>query len=879
MRLAVALATFTLVVPPASSQDTGPGISRELARSRRARIGDITYRLRFDLEAAKDSVDGFVQIVFELRDEPTPVADLVLDFAGTSIDVRSVNSRRPNAAFTVTANHLLIPRDLLVSGLNYIEAKFTAPVAATGTPLTRYVDTTDGAEYLYTLVVPADAHGLFPCFDQPDLKATFRLSLTLPGNWVAIANTDGDANPETDGLVDAGTVQVAGRTFACFGPTKPLPTYLFAFAAGPFAQIEDSTAAGIAPDRTRPLRLSMRRSRLQHADTDLLFELHRNAVGRLGDWFGIPYPFGKLEFVLVPGFPYGGMEHAGAIFYRETALVFERPPTEPEQVRRSTLIYHEVAHQWFGNLVTMEWFDDLWLKEGFATFLAYMLLEELEPSRQAWLRFLQIVKARAYAIDETSGTTPIWQALPNLADAKSAYGAIVYNKAPAVLRELQQRLGAESFRTAVSRFVADHTFGNATWSDLVEAFRTQGGLEDQDWSQRWILGKGLPRVRVAWTSDSDGVVDSCRLLQHGANDDDSPWPLALELRVFEADGTTRDVAIRTSQGELELNELVGRPSPHAILLNPRDLAYGLFTLDEKSATWLQKRVVSIVEPLARVATTAQLWQSTRELGLDPREWTATLLALIESEHDPNTHEWLLDRLAFTLDRYLTGSARDERLAQAERLALAQLVEDRPASRLALLRFLASTSRSVETLSLLRGILDGEHRIEGLELEPRDRFLFAAALLAAGDAAAVEREKDHTLGGADIAKWAYVAGAASPDPKVKELYFADYLRADGPPEQWVQDSLSFFHWPGQGGTTAPYLPRALDHVEEAKRTRKIFFMPAWIDAFVNGHSDATSLATVQNFLTERTDLASDIRDKILQSVDELARTVRIRERWE
>lgn len=868
------------LLSPSSAQDPTLGISRELAVARKARIANVIYRLRFDLHAASDAVEGTADIRFDLpaaTDGPSEVqTDLVLDFAGEWLSLETLNGRPVGDRARVIADHVVLPGDMLVPLENRIEARFRSRIAATGTPLTRYVDSSDGAEYLYTLLVPADAHALFPCFDQPDLRAEFRLTLTIPTDWVAIGNTDGDREPEDDGLVRASELIDTDRRAVCFAPTKPLPTYLFAFAAGPFEQIDDSLPAGIRPIETRPLRVSLRRSQRRFAEIERLFEMHRNALARLDEWFGIPYPFGKLEFVLLPGFPYGGMEHAGAIFYRESALVFEREPTEPEQVRRSTLIYHEVAHQWFGNLVTMRWFDDLWLKEGFATFLSYRLLAEIEPDRQSWLRFLQRVKQRAYAIDETSGTTPIWQELANLAEAKSAYGPIVYNKAPAVLRELEARLGADAFRAASRRFVAEHAFDNATWQDLVASFRSAGGLKDARWSDRWILGKGLPTVRMEWSLDEFGTVRSCRLTQRGRSPDDKPWPLSFTVRVFDRDGTTNTFRASLDARDESFAALVGRPAPLAVLMNADDVAYGVFLPDPRSREWLQHNACEIVDPLARVAAISQLWQAVREVEMNPADMARTLLAAAEREEDPDTHEWLLARLSTCLLRYIGDpEVADDLIERALDLSFAQLESPGVRSRWILLDFLAGLSSGERVQRLLREVLDGAHGDWKLSLAPRDRFRLAAALLAAGDVDAVERERREAAAGSDVGRWAFLAGAAHADTTIKSRYFDDYLRADGPPEQWVQDSLGNFHWPGQSELTLPFLRRAMENLERVKKTRKIFFMPAWIDAFVNGHSSPEALEIVQEWLASRPDLDQDIRSKVLQSLDELERAVRIR----
>ena len=422
-------------------QQPDPGISSALARERANRVSKVAYELTFHCAPRADKVRGTVRLLFDLPDAP-PKTPVVLDFRGDDLGEVSVNGVEITE-IRQRHNHVLLPPDALNPGRNEFNASFTSRVAATGTPLSSYRDATHDEEFVYTLLVPADAHGLFPCFDQPDLKATFRLRLHVPKSWTAVANAPRTEEPEP-------TEQ--GQVFT-FAETPALPTYLFAFAAGPFEVVA-------AEDSGRPpLRIFVRNSKRRDMDAPALLAMHSKSVTWLESYFARDYPFKKLDIVLLPGFPYGGMEHAGAIFYRESALVFDHPPTESELIRRSTLIYHEVSHQWFGNLVTMQWFDDLWLKEGFATYVGYRLLDVLEPERHAWLRFLQRVKPRAYRIDVTKGTTPVYQQLDNLADAKSAYGAIVYNKAPAVLRELQGRVGERAFRGGMQAFLAKHAFG------------------------------------------------------------------------------------------------------------------------------------------------------------------------------------------------------------------------------------------------------------------------------------------------------------------------------------------------------------------------------------------------------------------------------------
>ena len=796
----------------------------------------------------------------------------MLDFAGDSITDVQVNSK--DVVLERRNNHIIVPAELLGPGLNGVHANFRTKVAPTGTPLTVYRDPSDQREYFYTLLVPADAHGLFPCFDQPDLRARFRLEVDVPPEWTAVANAE--PTEADDPLFPAAP---AGRLWR-FAPTKPLPTYLFAFAAGPFAEFTPAhpIVPGITTDA--PMRILLRESKLEHLDRGAIIKLHHEGLAWLAETFDVPYPFDKLDLVLLPGFPYGGMEHAGAIFYRETSLVFDHPPTVAEQVRRSTLVYHELSHQWFGNLVTMKWFDDLWLKEGFATFFGYRAMAELEPKQRAWLRFLQRVKPRAYSVDATAGTTPIFQELQNLADAKSAYGAIVYNKAPAVLRALFSQLGPDVFRIGLKRFLEDHAYGNADWRDLAAALEGAARQDLGRWSQRWLLAPSMPQVRITWRTDDRGVVQDANVTQRALGGSGT-WPMDLELLVFGEDGARRMLRVSTDSASAPIPELIGEPEPACVVANPQDIAYGQFVPDTTSAAWLLANVQDEADPLVRASATAALYEAVREAELDPARFAKAAITMVQRERDPDTHRWLLSRLSTCLDRYLDEQQAAPLRTATTELLLQQLKDESDSGReLGTFRFLATSSNHPGVMELCRDLVANTNLPPGLTPGRRDSFLAAAALLANGEVGA--QPSDHPLqqlqtrfDGQDIGKELFLARAATPTPEAKAAYWQRFLVKDDPPEQWTQDSLSWFHWAGQSNLTLPYLEPALQQVDWVKENRRIFFMPAWLDAFINGHSSKEALAVVDKFLAER-ELSPDIKQKVLQSRDGLARAVRIRE---
>jgi aminopeptidase N len=864
-----AFACFLAVSAPQGPLEPTPGIDRALAAARAAVVRDVEYDLRFRIAARATEVQGSVWLRFRLPDDHDPIAPLVLDFAGTDLSAVRVNQR--DATPARAHDHVVLPVEMLVRGQNDVSAEFRSPVAPSGTPLTVYRDAASGAEYFYTLVVPADAHRLYPCFDQPDLKARFQVTLDLPPQWTAVANTLAGPEGEADGVRSE---LPAGYRRWAFARTKPLPTYLMAFACGPFAVVEGPVPQAPGVDAHAPLRLFVRPDQQKNLDRDALVRLHAEGLAWLASSFGVPYPFDKLDVVLLPGFPYGGMEHAGAIFYRETALLFDHPPTAAELVRRSTLVYHELSHQWFGNLVTMRWFDDLWLKEGFATFVGYQALAALEPERLAWLRFLQNVKPRAYEVDATPGTTPVFQELQNLADAKSAYGAIVYNKAPAVLRELHERLGAAVFRRGLQRFLEEHAFGNADWRDLARALEGAARADLGRWSDRWLLAPSMPQVRVEWTAGADGIVTEAALRQRPIGGEGT-WPLRLELLVFERDGGRRTLAVESDAPATPIEALAGRPQPAAVLANPTDTAYGQFVPDAASRAFLLEHCPVETDPLLRAVIAQALFEAVREAELDPAAFVRAALAMLAKERDPETHGWLLSALGTCLRRYLEPARAAPLAAATVALLLAQLRDEGGSGReLSTFRFLARLSAADEVLALCRAVASGGEVPKGLAAGKQDRFLAAAALLAAGRGDDVLAALVESYAGEDVGKERFLAGAAVPTAEAKARYWQQYLQLDEPPEQWAQDSLACFHWPGQETLTLPYLRQALERVDWVKQNRRIFFMPAWLDAFINAHSTAEALAVVDAF-TAKVVLSPDVHGKLQQSRDGLARAVRIR----
>ena len=426
----------------------GPGVSQALARRRAREVADVRYHLALDV-TSPDSARGTVQV----RWTRSGTGDAILDFRGRRLNSIVANGAPVNPT-SYNGAHLRIPAALLKASENEVTVTFVSEIAASGASIIKSHDP-DGSDYLYTLLVPADANQLFPSFDQPDLKARVTLQLTAPVQWTVIAN----------GAL--ATADTSGRQVThTFNETRPISTYLVAFAAGPWAKATSTVG-------TRTINVYVRQSRMKEADVDTMLALNQRAITWMEEYFNRPYPFEKFDFVLAPAFPFGGMEHPGAVFYNENSFIFRERPTLARRLSRFSTILHEVAHQWFGDLVTMRWFDDLWLKEGFATYMAAKAQFAMDTSSGAWKTFYQSNKPSAYNVDLTTGTTSLWQPLANLDQAKSNYGAIVYNKAPSVLKQLNYLVGEDTFQRGVRQHHA-HVHGAVRCHLLAHAVPANG---------------------------------------------------------------------------------------------------------------------------------------------------------------------------------------------------------------------------------------------------------------------------------------------------------------------------------------------------------------------------------------------------------------------
>jgi aminopeptidase N len=623
----------------------------------------------------------------------------------------------------------------------------------------------------------------------------------------------------------------------------------------------------------------VRASRAVEVEADSIILANDRAATWLERYFDTPFPFTKLDVVLAPAFPFGGMEHPGAIFYNEDRFIFRERPTLPQRLGRTATIYHEVAHQWFGDLVTMRWFDDLWLKEGFATYMAAKMQADTDPASHAWMSFYLRNKPAAYAVDATAGTTPVWQRLDNLDQAKSNYGAIVYNKAPSVLKQLNFLVGDEVFRRGLQRFVAAHPYGNATWRDLLDAIAAERDASLGEWGEAYILRPGMPVIAQQLDVTSDTIR---RLVLHQQParpiSGPDPWPVRTNVLLWYADGRRDTIPVSFDSDSIEVRGAAGRPAPAFAFANAGDQAYALVYLDARSVQGVEQHLSEVHDPLLRAMLWGALWDLVRDARLAPSRFVTLALRELPMEQDEQIAGGVLRRVTRATRAYLVADEQAAMIADIE-TALERGAADSAHAygvRKAYLDAFIEVAATPTALALLDARLDSASAA-GEPLRAPTRWAIVTRLLEAGAPTAearftAERLRDST---SDVQRRAFVAAVARPDAGIRADYFHRYFADSTLNEDWATASLGAFNALDAQSLSLPYLMPALDSLPFIQRNRRIFFLGSWLGAFLGGQTSPEALRLVEAYLAEHADMPLDLRRKVLQEADELERTVRIR----
>ncbi len=778
---------------------------------------------------------------------------VVLDFEPGAEAIKSVSTRGKPIAVTVVNGHIVIPKEFLVPGENSIEISFVAGNAS----LNRNPD------FMYALFVPARAHLAWPCFDQPDLKARYTLQLIVPADWQAVANG-----------AETGREPSGRGVLIHYAETQPIPTYLFSFAAGKF-QVETAERNG------RTFRMFHRETDAAKVarNRDAIFDLHAKALAWLEDYTQIAYPFGKFDFVLIPSFQFGGMEHPGAIYYNASSIMLDESATENQMLNRASTISHETSHMWFGDLVTMRWFNDVWMKEVFANFMASKIVNPSFPNVNHQLRFLVSNYPTAYGVDRTAGTNPIRQELANLNDAGSLYGAIIYQKAPIVMRQLELILGQEKFRDGLRVYLKENEFGNATWLDLVKDLGDRAPVDVAAWSKAWVEEAGRPSIRTELELNPQGAIQKLAFVQSDPQQGRSlRWTEKMEVLIGSPSGV-RSSPLDLHGERTEVPDAIGLSRPDFVLPTGGGLAYGDFTLDDASRAFLLKHLPELKDPVTRGAAWVTLWEELLDGRVKPADFMDVALRALPLENTEQNIQLVLGYTDATFWRFLPDSARPPLAPKLEQVLRSGI--DRAASS-SLKSAYFSAFRSVVTtkegIAFLERVWRHQDKIPGLTLAEQDEASMALelAVRSVPDAAAVLEEQHGRFQNPDRkARVGIVTPALSDDPATRDAWFAKLSDVKNRrPEPWAQEGLRYLNHPLRGTQSEKYIRPGLDLLVEIQRTGDIFFPTNWMNALLGGHNTASSAQIVHAFLAEKPDYPIRLRRTILQAADDVFRAAEI-----
>lgn len=827
-----------------------PGIPITLAEDRAARVSGLRYDLSLEVPAdPKTPITGTMVATFALT---AVERGLSFDFQQPASHLQGVSANGRTLESTVVSDHVTIPPGDLLAGENTVEFRFTAGDA----PLNRRDD------FLYALFVPARASQAIPVFDQPDLKARWRLRLSLPTGWVAVSNGR-----------QSGTLNAPGRVGVIFDETEPISTYLFSFAAGRFS-IETAERNG------RTYRMFHRETDAAKVarNRDAIFDLHASALGWLESYTAIPYPFGKFDFVAVPSFQFGGMEHPGAVFYNAASLLLDETATQNQLLGRASLIAHETAHMWFGDLVTMQWFNDVWMKEVFANLMAAKIVNPSFPEVNHELRFLLGHYPAAYGVDRTAGANPIRQPLDNLNGAGSLYGAIIYQKAPIVMRQLELLMGADTFREGLREYLKTYAFRNATWPDLVAMLDSRTAVDLEEWSRAWVDEPGRPTIATELVV-RDGKVSQLQLRQTDSRDRGLVWPQTLRVDIGWPDGTTSSHPASLTTAVAVIPEALGRPAPLWVLPVGGGIGYGAFTLDPATMAFLSASLERLPDALTRGAAQVALWEAMLDGLVPPPTVVDTLLRALPSETDELNVQDLLGSLRQVFWRWTPADDRPALAPRLEQTLRAGLGRAKSTSvKAAWFNALRGVATTPETVAWLARVWRREEAIPGLPLSESDETSLALdlALREVPDAADLLTSQLGRITNEDRKnRFRFVMPAASADEETRDRFFASLASVENRRrEAWVLEGIGLLHHPLRAGSSRRYITPALGLVREIQQTGDIFFPKRWADTTLGGYQSVQTAAEVRALIDGLPpDYPPRLRWVLLSAADELFRVAK------
>lgn len=827
------------------------GVSEQMAHFRKKQISEVTYGLSFEIPQQKQQeINSNLTLNLTISDLSEP---LYLDFKEKSQNIKSIQVNTKSVAIVHEKGHIVIAVKDLIQGKNTIAISFVAGNLS----LNRNDD------FLYTLLVPDRASTLFPCFDQPDIKATYKLSLTVSKDWTVLAGADVKEK-----------VEKGDFTAYSFGESDKMSTYLFSFVAGKFKTVTQKPG-------NREMTMLYRENNAEkfRISTDTIFNLHQQSVDFLEKYTNYSFPFQKLDFASIPVFQYGGMEHVGAIQYRESTLFLDNSATDSEKLDRAKLIAHETSHMWFGDLVTMKWFDDVWMKEVFANFMADKIMNPIFPKVNHNLQFLTAHYPNAYAEDRSLGTHPIKQHLANLKDAGSLYGAIIYNKAPIMMRQLEASMGKEAFQKGIEKYIKKYANDNADWNNLVEILDAETPLDMQKWSEVWVNKSARAIFNDQIKYDAQNRISSFEISQQAEDKSANVWPQIFDIGLVYKD-QVKVININIKDRNLAVKEAIGLEKPLSIIYNYNGFGYGVFPLDGNNIN----SVLSLKDEVARASTYINIYENTLTGNVAPKKAFECFVKGIQQEENELVLKIITNQTNAIFWKFLTEKQQTKAQKQLEEVLYKRFQASLPSNiKKTLFNLFSSIAYSNSAKAKLYSLWSREKVIPGLKLNEDDftNMAMNLAIFKHEKADEILNKTRTTFTNPDKQKrFEFLLPSLSKDEMVRDA-FVKSLKEDEnrEKESWVAVGLANINHPLRQESAQKYIRFSLDLVEEIQRTGDIFFPKDWLNNTIGKYSSKYAFDEVQRFLKENPNFSPILKRKLLQATDGLYRAQNIKKETE
>jgi aminopeptidase N len=846
----------------------GKNLTREEAATRAAVLRVDSYDVRLDLTTGPETFRTVTTARFSCAE---PGTDTFIDLIADSVERVTLNGADLDPAELFADSRVALPG---LAADNELTIEATGRYTNTGEGLHRFVDPVDNEVYLYTQFEVPDSRRMYAVFEQPDLKASFSFTVTAPAHWKVISNSP-TPHPEPAGVADG-----VERATWSFAPTPRISSYITALIAGPYDEVRDEVQTRRG---TVPLGVFCRRSLTQHLDADNLFDCTKKGFAFFESEFDQPYPFEKYDQVFTPEYNMGAMENAGAVTFTEV-YVFRSKVSEAKVERRALTILHELAHMWFGNLVTMKWWDDLWLNESFAEWASTTCQAEATEWTSAWTTFGTAEKAWAYTQDQLSSTHPIAADMRHLEDVEVNFDGITYAKGASVLKQLVAYVGREPFVTALRAYFRKHAWGNTTLADLLGELEAASGRELTEWSKLWLETAGVNTLRPSFEVDAEGRYTAFAVEQTAAEEHPTLRPHRLGIGLYAVQG---DSLVRTAYHEVDvagertdLAELVGVAQPDLLLLNDDDLAYAKIRLDERSLATALAHPRGFGDSLPRSLVLGATWDMTRDAEMPARDFVRFVLETLPGESDSTLLRVLLGQIVQSTRLYVAPEHRAETsaLLSSSLRALAESAEPGSDAQFQLVEAWANTTADASDADRFRALLAGDASLPGLGVDTELRWTFVRALAALGVATDAELEaeldRDPTATGRERHAEAL---AARPTAEAKADAWAKAVEQNVLSNQMVEAVAAGFRRSIDLSLLEPYVARYHEMLVDAWAARSVAIGERVVGGFYPFALASTELLAASDaWLDAHRDAPAGLVRTVAENRDTIARALRAQE---